>query len=93
MTPERPNPMRDEIIEVMARAIEVERWRIAIEQVSGKSISSPEGSRRTSGAALQALLDGGYAVLEFKDLTSAQRIMAGLNDAVDMAPNPQGESQ
>jgi hypothetical protein len=42
-------------LEAVARAIEAERWRIAIEQVNGARIDSLEGSRRTAKAAVLAL--------------------------------------
>lgn len=46
-----------EMVERVARAIERERWRIAIEQTQGAKISSPEGSRRAARAAIEAMLE------------------------------------
>jgi len=46
-----------EMVEKVARAVECERWMIAMDQVRGMSISSMEGSRRTARAAIEALRD------------------------------------
>jgi hypothetical protein len=43
--------------EAVARAIEAERWRIALEMLQGADIPSMDGSRRTADAAIAAVLE------------------------------------
>lgn len=74
-----------EMLERVAKAIERERWVIAMEQMLGARITSLEGSRRTARAAVEALCEPSEAMLHSGAAFCQNHPSAGAEHIADAA--------
>lgn len=71
-----------DVVEIMGIAIGAE---LADQELAGGDFDEWTSNLALGKAALQALQEAGFALLPVSELTAAQRIIAGLQQAVEMA--------